>query len=67
MECVKCKQEMMTAKIIGDIYETPVFLSNKKKGLFESRKKSTVSCYVCPNCGYVELYADKPKDLILEE
>ena len=66
MECLKCKEEMITAKLIGDIYETQLHLTNKKKGIFEGTKKSSVSCYVCPNCGYMELNADDPKNLILD-
>jgi len=42
------------------------YLTNKKKGILESEKQSTVTCYVCPECGYIELYADEPKKLILE-
>ena len=32
MECLKCKNEMITAKLHGDAFATPVYLSNKKKG-----------------------------------
>ena len=29
-----------------------VYLTNKKKGVFESLHQSTVSCFVCVECGY---------------
>ena len=34
----------------------------KGKGFFDGTAQSTVSCYVCPECGYCELYADKYKE-----
>ena len=40
MECLKCKEEMITAKLIGDLYETQLQLSNKKKGIFKGTKKA---------------------------
>ena len=42
------------------------FVFYKKKGVFEILHQSTVSCFVCVECGYIELKADKPKDLIIE-
>lgn len=56
---------MINAKIGGDIYGTGLALTNKKKGIFESVHQSTVSCFVCIECGYIELKADKPKNLII--
>lgn len=44
----------------------PALLTNKKKGVFESEKRSAVLCYVCPQCGYIELYAEDPKGLKLD-
>jgi len=66
MECLKCKEEMITAKLHGDAFATPVYLSNKKKGVLATEKRSSVSCYVYPKCGFVELNADNPKQLILD-
>lgn len=66
MECIKCKGKMINAKIVGDIYGVGLSLTNKKKGVFEILHQSTVSCFVCVECGYIELKADKPKDLIIE-
>ena len=56
---------MITAKLCGDVSGMSVRLTNKKKGVFETEHISTVSCFVCTKCGYVELKTDNPKDLIL--
>jgi len=66
MECMKCKGRMITAKLVGDIYGTGLYVTNKKKGMLETTHQSTVSCFLCVECGYIELKADKPKDLILQ-
>ena len=55
---------LIKAKLKGDAVGTVVYLTNKKNGIFENEKNSTVSCYVCPKCGYVELNADNAKNLI---
>ena len=31
--------------------------------LFKGRLASTMSAWVCANCGYVELYADSPRSI----
>ena len=64
MKCLRCETEMFCAKLKGDAPGTGVYLTNKKNGLFEAEKRSAVSCFVCPDCGYVELKADTPKALI---
>ena len=64
MDCLRCKEEMIKAKLKGDAVGTVVYLTNKKNGIFENEKNSTVSCYVCPKCGYVELNAANAKILI---
>lgn len=66
MECLKCKSEMFTAKLNTDLYDTGAYLSNKKKGLFKHEKTCGITCFVCPECGYIELKADNPKELQLE-
>lgn len=66
MNCLRCNEEMIRASLKGDAVGTVVYLANKKKGIFETEKKSSVSCYVCPNCGYVELNADNAKQLIVD-
>lgn len=65
MNCGKCGAEMFKAKLAGAQF-MEIFLFNKKKGLFEGEKRSTVSCYVCPECGHVELTADDPKHLRID-
>lgn len=64
MECLKCKQQMISAQLNGGI--SPVHLTNKKKSIFDPEKRSSVSCLVCPECGYIELKADDPKKIIVE-
>lgn len=65
MECMKCQTAMLTANLVTAPHRVPLYLYRKKKGLFESEKTSAVTCYVCPHCGYIELNADDPKNLIL--
>ena len=65
MECAKCKGKMITAKLSGDTYGIGLELTNKKGGIFETEHKSSVSCFVCTECGYIELKANNPKNLIL--
>ena len=65
MECMKCKAKMLKAKLKGDVVGTVVYLTTKKEGLFATEKNSSVSYYVCPKCGYIELVADNPQNLIL--
>ena len=62
MKCNKCDKEMFLARLTGNnLY--PVFLKNKKKGLLEPEMCCDVLCYVCPDCGKIELYAENPKKL----
>ena len=64
MKCNKCETEMIKSKLsTGMAY---VYCCNKKKGALETEKRSSVSCFVCPKCGYIELYADCPKDIVDE-
>ena len=65
MDCLRCKEELFNAKLKGDVVGTVVYLTNKKYSVFETEKNSTVSCYVCPKCGYIELKADDVKKLRL--
>lgn len=65
MKCSKCDAEMFNANLYPtNLY--PMVLSNKKKGIWEPEKRCAVLCYVCPKCGYIELYADNPKELKLD-
>ena len=65
MECIKCKGKMINAKLSGDMYGIGLSLTNKKKGIFETAHESSVTYFVCIECGYIELKADKPKNLII--
>ena len=65
MKCDRCELEMFKAKMVGAQF-VEILLANKKKGVFETEKRSTVSCYVCPECGHIELVADDPKGLQME-
>ena len=62
MQCDRCQEEMFKAKMVGAQF-VEILLVNKKKGVFESEKRSTVSCYVCSKCGHIELIADHPSSL----
>ena len=63
MKCDRCEVEMYSAKIVGGMPRDEILLINKKKGIFESEKWSRISCYVCPECGHIELIANDPKGL----
>ena len=65
MRCAKCDTEMFNAKLTGN-HLYPLILTNKKNGIWEPEKRCNVLCNVCPNCGYIELYAEKPKELKLD-
>lgn len=68
MKCIHCDTEMITANMETEIPSGSVFfLWNKKKGILNPMRKSPVIVYVCPECGYIELRADKPKILIIEK
>ena len=64
MKCGKCEEDMFKAELRG--HYNRVWLRNKEPGLTGIHKTGTVSCHVCPACGYIELYADDPKRLILK-
>ena len=65
MRCNKCNAEMYNAKLTGNTLY-PLILTNKKKGMLEPEKRCYVLCYVCSECGYIELYAEKPKELKID-
>ncbi len=69
MKCGRCEAEMYQAKLDAKIVGAQlveILLVNRKKGLFSSEKRSAVSCYVCPECGHIELFADDPKGLQID-
>ena len=61
MTCEKCGGEMKTVTPMGGMPSIPVYLSYKKKGIFESEKQSPVDCRVCVQCGAIELRARNPE------
>lgn len=65
MKCDRCEVEMFKAKMVGAQF-VEIMLINKKKGIFENEKRNTVSCYVCPECGHIELIADNLEDLQID-
>lgn len=57
--CIKCESMMVEAKL--DSYPIRVYKSIEKPN---SETMSEISpCYVCPNCGFIELYASNPEKL----
>ena len=52
MECIKCKEKMVQANLKGDVYGIGMYVTTKKNGFWDIEKSSSVSCYVCPKCGY---------------
>ena len=65
MNCMKCGADMFKAGLQRTGCSDFLMLHNRKKGLLEVTKYSSVSCYVCPACGHVELQADNPGALII--
>lgn len=61
MNCIHCEKEMKVVSMLGDMYGMNVYLEKKSKRLLGSTKRSPVDCYVCTQCGYVELKAQKPQ------
>ena len=61
MECKKCKNEMKKVNFVTGAFPTQPYLLYKEKGILEMEKRSDVSCYVCVECGKIELIADEPQ------
>ncbi len=61
MECAKCGAEMKAADMLSGMHQIPVVLSTKKNSVWDSSKVCAAECYVCPQCGYIELKAAKPE------
>ena len=60
MDCPKCKTEMKEALIsaaVGGVLN----VANPTRKLLDGNKTAGVDCFGCPNCGYIELYAQNPK------
>ncbi|KPL61013.1 hypothetical protein [Rossellomorea vietnamensis] len=55
--CIKCESAMVEARL--DSYPIRVYKTTEKAN---SNTMSEVSpCYVCSNCGFIELYALNPE------
>ncbi|MCQ2542474.1 MAG: hypothetical protein MJ112_09275 [Lachnospiraceae bacterium] len=63
MKCIKCETEMTKALLLTNPAGAIVAV-NKNKNILESPKVTQISCYVCSKCGYVELQADDPKNIL---
>jgi hypothetical protein len=67
MKCCKCDADMIVANLQGDgAYSSFIMVTKKKKSIFDTGVRCEVDCHVCPECGYIELYAhdlQKLKDL----
>lgn len=61
MKCEKCGGEIKAVKLMGGMPSIPVYLSYKKKGIFESEKQSLIDCHICIRCGAIELRARNPE------
>ncbi len=61
MNCFKCNTKMQKGEL--ETYWDGDFVTKVTKrieGFFKS-KVSAVDCFVCPNCGYIELKALEPE------
>jgi rubrerythrin len=56
-KCMKCNAGMKKALLSAN--GGYVLAEEIKKGF--NRNVSTVDTYVCPKCGYIEMYAEKPE------
>ena len=61
MDCPYCKKEMFPAKLTGGF--SGLYLYTKEPGLTQPERRSGLLCFVCPDCGRVQLAAEDPKKL----
>ena len=61
MQCAICKIEMKKVNFATGVTSSSPYLWYKKKGILELEKTSSISCYVCIECGKIEFIADKPQ------
>jgi predicted nucleic-acid-binding Zn-ribbon protein len=74
-KCPKCGSTdvIADAKAIDRSYQsnqTELTVATYRKPeaiIFKGQQDTTVSAWVCAECGYVELYADSPKNLKLQD
>lgn len=55
--CSKCESIMVEAKL--DSYPIRVYKSTEKPN--QETMSNIAPCYVCPTCGFIELYASNPE------
>ncbi|MCI9288358.1 MAG: hypothetical protein HFF23_02560 [Oscillospiraceae bacterium] len=60
MNCAKCGTEMEGADLLTGMSRSMI-LGTKKKSMWDSETMCVVNCYVCPQCGAIELRASKPE------
>lgn len=60
--CPKCNTSMKKTKLVS-FRNAHVAIRKEQSTLF-GPNESSISSYVCPDCGYIELYADKPEKFL---
>ena len=73
-QCPKCgsKEIIVDAKAVdhgqynADLDLSVATYRNPSAILFKGKMASTLSAWVCCGCGFVELYADSPRNLKIE-
>ena len=61
MDCPKCGTEMYNNAVLSAAVGGVLNVANMNKKLLDGDRCSGVECFGCPNCGYIELYAQNPK------
>lgn len=61
MKCEKCGQKMEKAHISASTGGKICVANPESKNILGGMKTSDINVYVCPECGYIELYAAKPE------
>jgi hypothetical protein len=61
-QCTKCKEVSMKAR--ASSLAGKLTLIKEPVKYFTTKESSIVTPYVCPKCGLVEWYVDKPENFI---
>lgn len=56
-----CGTEMYNKAVLSAAVGGVLNVANMNKKLLDGDRCSGVDCFGCPNCGYIELYAQNPK------
>lgn len=59
--CPKCNEVLTKCLASGGIKNFTVVKLPEK--IFSTKETSTISPFVCSNCGYTEWYADQPENI----